>query len=153
MTPSPPTEHGPPSRVRDRLSSAEACPEGLPGPAHTAVSPCEGSKDRRCRGCFWWLDLGSLVAAVKKKRQTCCVGDGAVASLTSGTPVLDARMESLFSFLRSRSTCRDAGEKSGLGSALGLEQNCLSREEAGVGAAAGVGVSRGQQPREAKLRG
>lgn len=90
--------------------------------------------------------MGSLEAAVKKKRQTCCVGDEAVASLASGTPVLDARMESLFSFLRSRSTCRDAGEKSGRGLALGLEQNCLSQEEAGVGVTAGVGVSGRQQP-------
>lgn len=84
--------------------------------------------------------------------QTCCMGDEAVASLTSETPVLDARMESLFSFLRSRSTCRDAGGKSGLGLALGLEQNCCPQEEAGMRVAVGVGVSRGQQPREGVRR-
>lgn len=65
------------------------------------------------------------------------MGDDAVASLISRTPVRDARMESLFSFLRSRSTCQDGNEKSGLGLALGREQSRLSRE----GASACVGVS------------
>lgn len=50
------------------------------------------------------------------KRQTCGVGDDAVASLVSRTPDRDERRKSLFSFLRSRSTCQEASEKSGLGS-------------------------------------
>ena len=57
--------------------------------------------------CFWWPGLGFPEAAVNENGQTWGVGDGVVAPLLSRTPVLDARMDSLFSFLRSRSTCRD----------------------------------------------
>jgi hypothetical protein len=42
------------------------------------------------------------------------VGDEAIASLISRVPARDARMESRFSFLRSRSTCQDASDKSSL---------------------------------------
>lgn len=73
------------------------------------------------------------------------MGDDAVASLS---PVRDARRKSLFSFLRSRSTCQDTSGKSGRGLALGLVQSRLFQEKAG--ACVGLRV-RGQQPWEAKL--
>lgn len=75
------------------------------------------------------------------------MGDDAVASLISGSPVRDARRKSFFSFLRSRSTCQDASEKPGLSLALGLQRSRLSRE-------ACVRVSvRGQQSWDANLLG
>lgn len=48
----------------------------------------------------------------KKVRETCCVGDEVIVSLASSDPARDARTESLFSFLRSRSTCQYAHEES-----------------------------------------
>lgn len=73
------------------------------------------------------------------------MGDDAAASLS---PVRDARRKSLFSFLRSRSTCQGTSEKSGLGLALGLVQSCLFPEKA----SACVGLhGRGQQLWEARL--
>lgn len=98
------------------LPGAEPGQEGLSGLAEVAVSPCKGSLGNALKREDSGAGTEAPLRLPSMKRETCGVGDDGVASLVSRTPDRDVRRKSLFSFLRSRSTCQEASEKSGLSS-------------------------------------